>query len=210
MLIGTRSLSHIITAFDNNKGLKCDRRNVGSTVPKLAKARILLGSRADLLLTSTHTTNPTTLRMATSQTLKSALSNIPSLTKAFVTTLVALSCTSYIYIYRLQLTADDPAETNAFLGCPFIGILPGLYDHFFLNHPHSLCALTRPFIIHRALYNPWTFLTAAFYEDNVFAVGWINEHIYTIRSFMYHSHHVVDSQCIDSFTLWQVLGTSMG
>ncbi|KAI7884262.1 DUF1751-domain-containing protein [Lichtheimia hyalospora FSU 10163] len=83
--------------------------------------------------------------MATSQSLKSALSNIPSLTKAFVTTLVALSCTSYIYTYRLQLTADDPTETNVFLGCPFIGVLPGL-----------------------ALYNPWTFLTAAFYEDNVF------------------------------------------
>lgn len=96
-------------------------RNVASAVPKLAKARILLGSRADLLSLSS---NP--LRMATSQTLKSALSNIPSLTKAFVTTLVALSCTSYIYSYRLQLSADDSTETNVFLGCPFIGVLPGL------------------------------------------------------------------------------------
>ncbi|KAI9278971.1 eukaryotic integral membrane protein-domain-containing protein [Phascolomyces articulosus] len=81
--------------------------------------------------------------MATSATLKSAFSNIPPLTKALVTSLIVLSCASYIYIYRLQLNADDP-DAVLFLGCPFIGVLPGL-----------------------ALYAPWTFLTGAFYEDNV-------------------------------------------
>ncbi|KAI9317920.1 eukaryotic integral membrane protein-domain-containing protein [Dichotomocladium elegans] len=86
------------------------------------------------------------MAMATSQTFKSALSNIPALTKALVTTLVVLSCSSYIYTYRAQASAENPDDI-AFSGCPFIGILPGL-----------------------AMYNPWTFLTAAFYEDNVFSL----------------------------------------
>ena len=63
--------------------------------------------------------------MATSAAFKSAFSNIPPLTKALVTSLIVLSCASYIYIYRLQLNADDP-ETSLFQGCPFIGVLPGL------------------------------------------------------------------------------------
>ncbi|KAI8143946.1 eukaryotic integral membrane protein-domain-containing protein [Fennellomyces sp. T-0311] len=79
----------------------------------------------------------------------SAFSNIPPLTKALVTSLIVLSCASYIYIYRLRVNADDPdSEANLFQGCPFIGVLPGL-----------------------ALYTPWTFLSAAFYEDGVISLA---------------------------------------
>ncbi|ORY95400.1 eukaryotic integral membrane protein-domain-containing protein [Syncephalastrum racemosum] len=85
--------------------------------------------------------------MASSQTIRTAFSNIPPLTKAMVTTLLVLSCASYIYSYRAQLNAEDDPSTTAFLGCPFIGLLPGL-----------------------ALYTPWTFLTATFYEDTLYAL----------------------------------------
>lgn len=64
--------------------------------------------------------------MALSQTFKLAFSNVPVLTKTLVTTLLVLSCTSYIYTYRASISTDDP-DTTVFVGCPFIGILPGTY-----------------------------------------------------------------------------------
>ncbi|KAK4509023.1 uncharacterized protein ATC70_007372 [Mucor velutinosus] len=75
-------------------------------------------------------------------TIKSLVANVPSLTKALVSTVLCLSIASYIYIYRLQLDADP--DTTPLSISPFIGLLPGF-----------------------AMYAPWTFLTAAFYESNI-------------------------------------------
>lgn len=63
--------------------------------------------------------------MATTQNFKSAFSNIPSLTKALVTSLIVLSCAAYIYTYRTQIEANDP-EAIVYQKCPVVGILPGL------------------------------------------------------------------------------------
>jgi hypothetical protein len=56
--------------------------------------------------------------------LKSVVANVPSLTKALVTTLVCTSLASYIYIYRLELNAEPDHPPVPV--CPFIGLLPGL------------------------------------------------------------------------------------
>jgi hypothetical protein len=57
-------------------------------------------------------------------TIKSLVANVPSLTKALVSTVLCLSIASYIYIYRLKLDADP--DTTPLSISPFIGLLPGL------------------------------------------------------------------------------------
>ncbi|KAI8388849.1 eukaryotic integral membrane protein-domain-containing protein [Radiomyces spectabilis] len=83
--------------------------------------------------------------MTAAQALKASLSNVPSLTKALVTSVVLLSGASYVYIYRQQLNAVPEATIPNI--CPLIGLVPGM-----------------------VYYAPWTILTAAFYEDNVFTL----------------------------------------
>ncbi|KAG0180543.1 hypothetical protein DFQ29_000496 [Apophysomyces sp. BC1021] len=63
--------------------------------------------------------------MTMSQTFKAAVSNVPPLTKALVTTLIVLSSASYLYIYRQQTYAVPDAIILPL--CPFIGLVPGLY-----------------------------------------------------------------------------------
>jgi hypothetical protein len=56
--------------------------------------------------------------------IKAIVANVPSLTKALVSTVLCLSLGSYVYIYRLQTEADP--DTIPLSICPFIGLLPGL------------------------------------------------------------------------------------
>ncbi|CEG70435.1 hypothetical protein RMATCC62417_06333 [Rhizopus microsporus] len=69
------------------------------------------------------------------------VTNVPSLTKALVSTLFCVSVGYYVYIYRTSL--DEPKQTV----CPFIGLVPGFI-----------------------FYAPWTLLTATFYENNPFSL----------------------------------------
>lgn len=48
------------------------------------------------------------------------VTNVPSLTKALVSTLFCVSVGCYVYIYRTSL--DEPKQ----IVCPFIGLVPGL------------------------------------------------------------------------------------
>lgn len=57
-------------------------------------------------------------------TIKAIVANVPSLTKALVSTLLCLSIASQIYIYRLNQESDP--ESIILSICPFIGLLPGL------------------------------------------------------------------------------------
>ncbi|KAG1468595.1 hypothetical protein G6F56_003745 [Rhizopus delemar] len=70
------------------------------------------------------------------------LANVPSLTKVLVSTVLLVSITSYIYTYQ-QILEDDQTPLAI---CPYIGLLPGF-----------------------VFYAPWTLLTAAFYENNIFS-----------------------------------------
>ncbi|KAI7904441.1 eukaryotic integral membrane protein-domain-containing protein [Cokeromyces recurvatus] len=74
--------------------------------------------------------------------MKSVIANVPHLTKALVATVLCLSITSYVYIYRLKLNADP--DNLPLSICPFIGLVPGF-----------------------VIYAPWTLLTATFYESNI-------------------------------------------
>jgi hypothetical protein len=56
--------------------------------------------------------------------IKAIVANVPSLTKALVSTVLCFSIASYVYIYRLRLEADP--ETEVLSICPFIGLVPGL------------------------------------------------------------------------------------
>ncbi|EIE87993.1 hypothetical protein G6F46_011371 [Rhizopus delemar] len=73
------------------------------------------------------------------------LNNVPSLTKALVSSVFCLSTVSFIYIYRLRL--EQETDQIPLSICPYIGLLPGF-----------------------AFYAPWTFLTASFYESNIFTL----------------------------------------
>lgn len=55
---------------------------------------------------------------------KAIIANVPSLTKALVSTVLGCSLAAYVYIYRLQVDADPDTEILSI--CPFIGLLPGL------------------------------------------------------------------------------------
>lgn len=56
--------------------------------------------------------------------IKAIVANVPSLTKALVSTVFLCSMASYIYIYRLKSEADPDSIVLSI--CPFIGLLPGL------------------------------------------------------------------------------------
>lgn len=56
--------------------------------------------------------------------IKAIVANVPSLTKALVSTVLCFSIISYVYIYRLQTDADS--DTVPLSICPFVGLLPGL------------------------------------------------------------------------------------
>ncbi|KAI9337078.1 eukaryotic integral membrane protein-domain-containing protein [Pilaira anomala] len=75
--------------------------------------------------------------------MKTIFANVPTLTKTLVSLLIFCSIAPQIYMYRLNSEAVDP-EASLLSVCPFIGLLPGF-----------------------VMYAPWTFLTAAFYEDNI-------------------------------------------
>lgn len=52
------------------------------------------------------------------------LNNVPSLTKALVSSVFCLSTVSFIYIYRLKL--EQETDQIPLSICPYIGLLPGL------------------------------------------------------------------------------------
>ncbi|KAI7869028.1 eukaryotic integral membrane protein-domain-containing protein [Spinellus fusiger] len=73
----------------------------------------------------------------------SAITSVPLLTRGLVTVLLVVSCFAKVYLYYKN---QDPAMPLLQV-CSFIGLVPGL-----------------------GLYTPWTFLTATFYESNVFSL----------------------------------------
>ncbi|KAL0074200.1 eukaryotic integral membrane protein-domain-containing protein [Phycomyces blakesleeanus] len=81
-----------------------------------------------------------------SNSLVTAIGNVPSLTKTLVSLLLIISSTATYYIHiNKDPTQELANQTDV---CPILGLVPGL-----------------------ALYRPWTFLTAAFYESNIFSLS---------------------------------------
>ncbi|KAI9301537.1 eukaryotic integral membrane protein-domain-containing protein [Cunninghamella echinulata] len=77
--------------------------------------------------------------------LKNAVTNIPTLTKSLLFTLLIFSGMGFIYIYQQQQQEQQEMEGKILYHCPFIGIVPGLL-----------------------ISAPWTFITSIFYENTIF------------------------------------------
>lgn len=78
--------------------------------------------------------------------LKNAVTNIPTLTKSLLISLIIFSGMGFIYVYRQQ--QQQETEGIILYHCPFIGIIPGLL-----------------------VSAPWTFVTSIFYENTIFTVS---------------------------------------
>ncbi|CAO3580925.1 unnamed protein product [Absidia cylindrospora] len=70
---------------------------------------------------------------------KAAVTNVPTLTKSLLSTVLIVTGMAYVYIYRQNLDSDTPLTHSH---CPLLGLVPGMI-----------------------IYAPWTIVTSLFFEN---------------------------------------------